>query len=123
MTTLGNGETSLQPHSDPLRKVAAATGVPYQVLRRNGAETALLQYGELRKNVGEGIEVHYDGIDQADALEIPGLKEAVTSGADSVMVKNVTKGTEFKVQINQTERARLLLGAGGRLPFTKQQAG
>jgi len=65
----------------------------------------------------------YDGIDQADQLEIPGLKEAVTSGADSVMVKNVTKGTEFKVQINQTERARLLLGAGGRLPFTKQQAG
>ena len=65
----------------------------------------------------------YDSIDQGDALEIPGLKEAVTSGADSVMVKNVTKGTEFKVQINQTERARLLLGAGGRLPFTKLQAG
>jgi len=65
----------------------------------------------------------YDSIDQADELEIPGLKEAVTSGAATVVVKNVTKGTEFTVQINQTERARLLLGAGGRLPFTKQQAG
>jgi aconitate hydratase len=65
----------------------------------------------------------YDSIDQADELEIPGLKAAVTSGATSVMVKNVTKGTEFKVQINETERARLLLGAGGRLAYTKQQAG
>ena len=54
MTTLGNGETSLQPHSDPLRKVAAATGVPYQVLRRNGAETALLQYGGVEKKCRRG---------------------------------------------------------------------
>jgi len=65
----------------------------------------------------------YDGIDQGDNLEIPGLKEAVTSGAATVMVQNTTKGTEFKVNIEQTERARLLLGAGGRLPYTKQQAG
>ncbi len=63
----------------------------------------------------------YDGIDQGDELQIPGLKEAVTSGASQVTVKNVTKGTEFAVNLDLSERARLLLGAGGRLPFTKAQ--
>ncbi len=65
----------------------------------------------------------YDGIDQGDDLQIPGLKQAVTSGATEITVENVTKGTEFTVNLNATERARLLLGAGGRLPYTKQQAG
>jgi len=64
----------------------------------------------------------YDGIDQEDELEIPGLHSAVADGADSIMVKNVTKGTEFKVNLELSGRARLLLGAGGRLAYTKQQS-
>jgi aconitate hydratase len=65
----------------------------------------------------------YDGIEQGDALEIPGLHAAVTSGAAQVTVNNTTKGTSFQVNLDLSERARLLLGAGGRLPYTKQQMG
>lgn len=62
----------------------------------------------------------YDGIDQMDELVISDIRSLV--GIGDVTVKNITKGTEFTVSCNISERQRDILLAGGLLDYTRENA-
>jgi aconitate hydratase len=62
---------------------------------------------------------HYDALDQGDALEIADIRRLVGSGAESLTVKNVTRGTTFEVRLTLTRREREYLLEGGKLAHTK----
>ncbi|MFA6187039.1 MAG: aconitate hydratase, partial [Phycisphaerae bacterium] len=60
----------------------------------------------------------YDKINTGDALEVKNINTAIKS-ADSVIVKNITSGFEFKCKLNLSPRDRAILLAGGLLNYTK----
>ena len=66
-------------------------------------------------------EADYDTIEQMDELQISNLKEAIAKD-NELTVKNVTKGTEFKVSIELSQRQREMLIAGGLLNYTKKMS-
>lgn len=66
-------------------------------------------------------EADYDKIDQADELKIENVKEQLVSG-NTVKVTDVTKGFDFEVKIDLSERQKEMLYAGGLLNYTKQNA-
>ena len=66
-------------------------------------------------------EADYDTIEQMDELQITNLKEAIAKD-NELTVKNITKGTEFKVSIELSQRQREMLIAGGLLNYTKNNA-
>jgi aconitate hydratase len=59
-------------------------------------------------------EASYDRIEQGDRLAIDNLQEAVR-GAGRGIVRNVTRGTEFAVTAELSERQRTILMCGGLL--------
>ena len=65
-------------------------------------------------------EADYNGIDQMDELSLPDIRSAI---ADSgrVLVKNLTKGTEFEAQAVLSDRQRKIVLAGGLLNYTREQ--
>ena len=63
----------------------------------------------------------YDGIEQGDEVEIPGIRNMIQEGG-SLVVNNKTKGTEFEVECNLSDRQREILLAGGTLVYMKEQA-
>jgi len=65
-------------------------------------------------------EKDYDGIEQGDELEIPNIKKIIQEGG-SLIVKNKSKGTEFEVDYNLSDREKQILLAGGTLAYMKQQ--
>jgi len=62
----------------------------------------------------------YDGIDAEDELAIPGLLDAIRSGAQEVVVENRTKSKTFRCSLPLTQRERKILAAGGKLNYTRQ---
>ena len=66
-------------------------------------------------------EKDYEGIDQGDELEIPNIKKKLENG-ETIVVKNKTKGTEFEVTHDLSERQKMILLAGGTLAYMKKQA-
>jgi aconitate hydratase len=60
----------------------------------------------------------YAAIEQGDVLEISGLEAGVPSGKP-LMVRNVTRGADFEVQLGATERQAEILLHGGLLNYTK----
>jgi aconitate hydratase len=56
---------------------------------------------------------------QGDLLEIADVRRLVESGADTLVVKNPTQGTSFKVALSLNRRERDYLLAGGKLAYTK----
>jgi aconitate hydratase len=60
-------------------------------------------------------EGDYDKIGQGDELEIEGLRAAVASGAEEVLVRDGTKGFEFLARCELSERQREIALAGGAL--------
>ncbi len=66
-------------------------------------------------------EADYDKINQLDELKIDNLKEAVIN-ADTVKVTDVTKGFDFEVRLDFSQRQRDMLVAGGLLNYTKENA-
>ncbi len=66
-------------------------------------------------------EADYDKINQLDELKIDNLKEAVIN-ADAVKVTDVTKGFDFEVKLDFSQRQRDMLVAGGLLNYTKENA-
>ncbi len=65
-------------------------------------------------------EDDYDSIDQGDKFQLPEVREGILT-ADELVVKNLTKGTEFKVRHDLTERQAQIILAGGLLNYTKAQ--
>jgi aconitate hydratase len=59
-------------------------------------------------------EASYDRIEQGDRLVIDNLQEAVR-GEGRGIVRNVTRGTEFAVTADLSERQRTILMCGGLL--------
>ncbi len=61
----------------------------------------------------------YDAIDQMDELELPDIRGAIANHG-KVIVKNVTKGTEFEAEAVLTDRQRAMVLAGGLLNYTRE---
>jgi aconitate hydratase len=66
-------------------------------------------------------ESDYDKIDQGDDIEIPDVKDIIENG-EALKVKNNTKGTEFEVDYNLSDRQREIILAGGTLAYMKNKS-
>ncbi len=66
-------------------------------------------------------EADYDRIEQSDELKISNLIDSVKNDSE-ITVTNVTKGFDFKVCIDLSQRQREMLIAGGLLNYTKNNA-
>ncbi|MFA5102752.1 MAG: aconitate hydratase [Candidatus Thermoplasmatota archaeon] len=61
----------------------------------------------------------YATIDRGDHLEIPGIRAVLSGKETTVNVKNTTKGTEFMVAFELSDRDRHIILAGGSLNYIK----
>jgi len=59
----------------------------------------------------------YDSIEDGDELEMPGLRQGLTSG-DTVIMRNVSKGTDVKLKHGYSPRQVETILAGGTLNYT-----
>lgn len=62
----------------------------------------------------------YDKIEQGDELSMPNVRAEIEAG-EKITVKNITKGFDFTVDIDLSDRQRAIILAGGQLNFAKQQ--
>jgi aconitate hydratase len=66
-------------------------------------------------------EADYDNIDQGDNLQIPNVRDVIANG-ETMVVKNVTKGTEYEVDYSSiSDRAKAIVLAGGMLNYAASQ--
>nr|WP_276020328.1 aconitate hydratase [Acetivibrio straminisolvens] len=65
-------------------------------------------------------EADYDDIDMNDELVIENAKEQIKNGS-SIVVKNITKGKDIKVNVSLSQRQVEMILAGGLLNYTRQQ--
>ncbi|MBR5614597.1 MAG: aconitate hydratase [Clostridia bacterium] len=66
-------------------------------------------------------EADYDRIDQNDELKLSNLTEAIMT-ADELTVTNVSRGFDFKVKLDLSERQRAMIKAGGLLNYTRENS-
>ncbi len=59
----------------------------------------------------------YDKISQGDTLSLPDILQSVTDGS-STKLTNITKGEEYDLQLELSDRARQIILAGGMLNYT-----
>lgn len=64
-------------------------------------------------------ENDYDKIDQMDELSLPNIREKVEN-SEEVILKNITKGEEYKLVSNFSKRQKDILLAGGLLDYTRE---
>ena len=84
-------------------------------------ETNLYEFENNEKNTCGTIRLNpedYDKIDEGDVLAIAGFADGVAS-AETLVLKDVTKGIEIPLVLTATERQRAILGAGGLLNYTR----
>jgi aconitate hydratase len=67
-------------------------------------------------------DADYDGIEQDDEIEIPNIRGAI-EGGKKLIARNKTRGTEFELVYDLSERERETILAGGTLAYMKAQAG
>jgi len=65
-------------------------------------------------------ESDYDGIDSGDEIQIPNIRK-VLSKNEPLIIKNLTKGKDFEVNYELSERQRNILLAGGMLSYIKNK--
>ncbi len=58
-------------------------------------------------------EADYDRIAQGDTLSLPGVRERIEKGEESLILRNDAKGEEYPVLLPLTERQRGMILAGG----------
>ena len=63
----------------------------------------------------------YDGIEEGDALVIEDAPAQIAAGG-SIVVKNVTRGTEFATSLNVSQRLRDIILACGLILYTREGA-
>jgi aconitate hydratase len=63
----------------------------------------------------------YDNIEQGDEIEIPNFRSTIQQGG-TLTVKNKTKGNEFEVDCDLSDRQKEILLAGGTLEYMKKQS-
>ena len=66
-------------------------------------------------------ESDYDRVSQDDELKIENVKSQIETG-NTVKVTNLTKGFDFNVNVNFSQRQKDMIFAGGLLNYTKQNA-
>ena len=66
-------------------------------------------------------ESDYDKIDQMDELKIENIGKQIANGK-VIKVTNVTKGFDFEVNADLSDRQKEMLYAGGLLNYTKQNS-
>jgi aconitate hydratase len=66
-------------------------------------------------------ENDYNKIDQGDELEIPNIKDVIDQGG-VLKVKDKSKGLEFEVNYNLSDRQREIILAGGTLAYMKNKS-
>lgn len=64
-------------------------------------------------------EADYDKIDQMDELSLPNIREKIANG-ETVTLKNLTKGEEYTLEANFSQRQKDILLAGGLLDYTRE---
>jgi len=77
----------------------------------------LINFGILPLNFKN--ENAYNEIEQADEFEIPNIKEKLREGKN-IIVKNLSKGTEFETTYDLSDRQKEILLAGGTLALIKK---
>jgi aconitate hydratase len=75
----------------------------------------LVNFGILPLTFADAAD--YDRIDSGDELRLDGLSRAVAS-AETVTIRNVTKGSVFTCRLQLAPRQRKILAAGGLLRYT-----
>jgi len=65
-------------------------------------------------------EADYDEIDRDDVLVLENIRQQIKTG-NELIVKNVTKNKEIKVNITLSERQKDIILAGGLLNYTRMQ--
>ena len=65
-------------------------------------------------------ETDYDQIDAGDELEIPDIRKVLAENKPMI-VKNITKGKQFEVNYELSERQRNILLAGGMLSYIRNK--
>ena len=65
-------------------------------------------------------EDDYDKIDRDDRLEIPDIQKKIRLG-EALVVKNTTKGVDFEVDYELSERAKDIVLAGGMLSYIRSK--
>jgi len=63
-------------------------------------------------------EADYDKVDQGDEIEIPEARKILTEGGP-LKLKNLTKGAEYNLNYDLTERQRGIILAGGLLNYAR----
>ena len=61
----------------------------------------------------------YEALSQGDDLVIEGVRDALRGGADRLVLRNITRGTQIPVSAALTARQRSIILAGGLLNFTR----
>ncbi|MBO4894750.1 MAG: aconitate hydratase, partial [Clostridia bacterium] len=64
----------------------------------------------------------YDRISQGDVLELPSIREAIENGGE-VVLTNKTKGEEYKLSYDYSDRQKSMILEGGLLNYTKAKGG
>ncbi|MBQ2932763.1 MAG: aconitate hydratase [Clostridia bacterium] len=64
-------------------------------------------------------ESDYDKIEQSDELKFTNLKTSILT-ENEIVVSNITKGFDFKVKLDLSDRQRQMLKAGGLLNYTRE---
>ena len=65
-------------------------------------------------------ETDYDDIDPMDELALPGIRAAIEDGAEVFILRNVTKGHDYQMDMPLTKRQRGMLLCGGLLNYTRE---
>jgi aconitate hydratase len=65
-------------------------------------------------------EEDYEKIDQDDGLEISDIGEKIRAG-EALVVKNTTRGLQFEVDYDLSERAQEIVLSGGMLSYIKNK--
>jgi aconitate hydratase len=81
----------------------------------------LVNFGILPLTFADAAD--YASVDDADELEFSSVKDELSSGSDTVTVKNVTKGTDIKLAHGFTQRQIDTILEGGKLNYTKNHGG
>jgi len=66
-------------------------------------------------------EDDYNKVDQGDDIQITNIKESIANG-EGLKVVDKTKGTEFEVDYNLSERQKEIILAGGTLAYIKNKS-
>jgi len=64
-------------------------------------------------------EADYDRIDQGDELSLPDVRSKVAAGEEELILKNESKGEEYRMELKLTERQKGMILSGGLINYIR----